>query len=77
MKKVALGLIKIYHSLKPFRSHVTRLLIGNEASCRYSPTCSDYAAQAIKKYGLRGLGLVVWRILRCNPWGGSGFDPVK
>ena len=46
-------------------------------SCRFTPTCSEYARQAILKYGpIKGLGLAIWRILRCNPWGGSGYDPV-
>jgi putative membrane protein insertion efficiency factor len=46
-------------------------------SCRYVPTCSQYAIEAIKKYGpLKGLYLAVRRILRCHPWGGSGYDPV-
>ncbi len=45
--------------------------------CRYTPTCSTYALQAIKKYGpFKGTWLAVKRILRCNPWGGSGYDPV-
>lgn len=46
-------------------------------SCRFQPTCSEYARQAILKHGhFKGLALAVWRILRCNPWGGSGYDPV-
>lgn len=45
--------------------------------CRYTPTCSQYAVEAIKKYGpYKGAWLAVKRILRCNPWGGSGYDPV-
>ncbi len=47
------------------------------ASCRFTPTCSEYARQAIVKHGpIRGLRLAVRRILRCHPWGGSGYDPV-
>lgn len=47
------------------------------ASCRFTPTCSEYARQAIMKHGpIKGLVLAIWRILRCNPWGGSGYDPV-
>ena len=47
------------------------------ASCRFTPTCSEYAKQALRKHGpIKGLGLAIWRILRCNPWGGSGYDPV-
>ncbi|NDW19620.1 membrane protein insertion efficiency factor YidD [Dysgonomonas sp. 216] len=46
-------------------------------SCRYTPTCSEYAIQAIKKYGpFKGLWLAIKRFLRCHPWGGSGYDPV-
>ena len=46
-------------------------------SCRFTPTCSEYARQALKKHGpIKGLALAIWRILRCNPWGGSGYDPV-
>ncbi len=46
-------------------------------SCRFTPTCSEYARQAILKHGpVKGLALAIWRILRCNPWGGSGYDPV-
>jgi len=47
------------------------------AACRYTPSCSEYAVQALKKYGpLKGLGLAVRRICRCHPWGGGGYDPV-
>lgn len=47
------------------------------SSCRFTPTCSEYARQAIAKYGpFKGLWLAIKRILRCNPWGGSGYDPV-
>ena len=46
-------------------------------SCRYSPTCSEYAAQAIQKYGaFKGGWLALKRLLRCHPWGGHGYDPV-
>ena len=47
------------------------------ATCRFTPTCSHYAVEAIRKHGpFKGLALAIWRILRCNPWGGSGYDPV-
>ncbi len=47
-------------------------------SCRYSPTCSQYGMDAINKYGaIKGSWLGLKRILRCHPWGGSGYDPVK
>ena len=46
-------------------------------SCRFYPTCSAYACTAIETHGLaRGLGLALWRILRCNPWSSGGYDPV-
>ncbi len=46
--------------------------------CRYYPTCSEYAAQAVSRYGiLRGLVLAGWRVLRCNPWSRGGVDLVE
>jgi putative membrane protein insertion efficiency factor len=46
-------------------------------SCRYHPTCSAYSLEAVKKHGpIKGLWLSIKRILSCNPWGGSGYDPV-
>ena len=46
-------------------------------SCRFTPSCSTDAIEAIRRHGpLRGLYLAIRRILRCHPWGGSGYDPV-
>ena len=61
-------LIKIYqYTLSP--------LIGR--NCRYTPTCSNYGIEAIRKYGaIKGGWLTIKRIASCNPWGGSGYDPV-
>jgi len=61
-------LIKIYqYAISP--------LIGPK--CRFTPTCSNYALKAFKKYGLfKGFWLSIKRISRCHPWGGSGYDPV-
>jgi uncharacterized protein len=46
--------------------------------CKYHPSCSAYAVQAVQRFGiLRGLVLVGWRLLRCNPWSRGGYDPVE
>ena len=46
--------------------------------CKYHPTCSEYAVDAVRTYGvLRGLVLAAWRLLRCNPWSHGGVDPVE
>lgn len=46
-------------------------------ACRFTPTCSQYAVEAIRKHGpFKGFWLAVKRISRCHPWGGSGYDPV-
>ena len=50
-------------------------LLGSK--CRYTPTCSQYGIEALKKYGpIKGLWLTIKRIARCHPWGGHGYDPV-
>lgn len=66
--RVLIGLVRLY-----------RIGISSwtPASCRYTPTCSAYAIEAIEKHGaLRGSWLAARRIGRCHPWGGYGFDPV-
>ncbi len=69
LKKPALILIKFYQ-------YVIRPMLPN--SCRYTPSCSQYATDAINKYGgIKGSWLSIKRIARCHPWGGSGYDPVK
>ncbi|MBQ3710472.1 MAG: membrane protein insertion efficiency factor YidD [Bacteroidales bacterium] len=46
-------------------------------ACRYTPTCSNYGLEALEKYGaFKGGWLTIKRVLSCNPWGGSGYDPV-
>ncbi len=51
---------------------------GIPRRCKYEPTCSAYAVQAIREFGiLRGVVLGGWRLLRCNPWSRGGFDPVS
>jgi putative membrane protein insertion efficiency factor len=45
--------------------------------CKYYPSCSSYALTAITTYGFKGIGMAVWRVLRCNPWSHGGVDYVK
>ena len=69
MKKILLGIIRFYH----------KYLSGAKgySSCKYYPTCSRYAIEAIEKYGaFKGGLLAAWRILRCNPFSKGGYDPV-
>ena len=63
-----LGIVWLY------RNAISPLLGAN---CRYQPTCSAYAEEALRRYGaFRGGWLALKRILSCHPWGGSGYDPV-
>ena len=51
--------------------------LKREGTCRFRPTCSAYAVESYKRFGvIRGTILSVWRILRCNPWNDGGYDPV-
>lgn len=68
MKKLLIFPIRLY------QRHISPML---PPACRFTPTCSQYAIEAIEKHGpAKGLFLAVRRILRCHPWGGSGYDPV-
>lgn len=61
----------------PIRFYQVAISPHTPPACRFTPTCSQYAIEAIRKHGpFKGLYLAVKRILRCNPWGGSGYDPV-
>ncbi|MBQ9203098.1 MAG: membrane protein insertion efficiency factor YidD [Prevotella sp.] len=63
--------------LLPIRFYQVAISPLTPPSCRFTPTCSEYARQAIVRHGpFKGLYLAVRRILRCHPWGGSGYDPV-
>ncbi|MBP5619536.1 MAG: membrane protein insertion efficiency factor YidD [Bacteroidaceae bacterium] len=66
-----------YLLIQPIRFYQKFISPLTPPSCRFTPTCSQYAIEALRKHGpIKGLGLAIWRILRCNPWGGSGYDPV-
>jgi putative membrane protein insertion efficiency factor len=69
MKKLLIATIKTYkYAVSPMLP----------SSCRFTPTCSEYAVDAISKYGpLKGTSLAARRILKCNPFHEGGFDPVK
>jgi uncharacterized protein len=68
MSKVLIALIRVYqYALSP--------MFGQR--CKYYPSCSAYAIDALREYGaIRGTGMACWRILRCNPFSHGGFDPV-
>ena len=68
ISSILLIFIQFYqHSISPFLP----------PACRFVPTCSQYALEAIQKYGpFKGSWLTLKRLLRCRPWGGSGYDPV-
>jgi putative membrane protein insertion efficiency factor len=64
-------------AVAPIRLYQRAISPALPRRCKYEPTCSAYAAQAVREYGiLRGLILVGWRLLRCNPWSYGGYDPV-
>lgn len=68
MKRIALALIRFYQR---------RLSGGLPPACRFQPTCSHYAYDAVERYGaVRGACMALWRILRCNPLNDGGIDPV-
>lgn len=64
--------------LAPIRFYQRFISPGLPPRCKYYPSCSAYATQAIERFGiLRGLVLAGWRLLRCNPWSHGGYDPVE
>lgn len=79
MKKMirALGRVLTFVLLVPIRFYQHCISPLFPPTCRYTPTCSQYAVEALKKHGpIKGLYLAIRRILRCHPWGGFGEDPV-
>jgi len=59
--------------LRFYKAGISPLL---PSSCRYLPTCSEYSMDSYRKFGVwKGTVLTAWRLLRCNPWGSSGYDP--
>ncbi len=66
MRTIAAFFIRIYQAYSATR----------EPRCRYYPSCSNYAATAIKRYGLKGVAMATWRLLRCHPWSDGGVDYV-
>lgn len=64
--------------LTPIRLYQRLLSPALPRRCKYEPTCSAYAAEALRSYGpIRGTVLAVWRLLRCNPFSHGGYDPVE
>jgi putative membrane protein insertion efficiency factor len=64
--------------LAPIRLYQRLISPALPRRCRYEPTCSAYAVDAVREFGiLRGLVLAVWRLLRCNPFSRGGYDPVE
>ena len=62
----------------PVRFYQRAISPGLTARCKYYPTCSEYAVQAVRSYGVfRGVVLAAWRLLRCNPWSHGGVDFVE
>jgi len=67
----------IWVMLLPIRFYQRCISPFTPPSCRFTPTCSQYAKEALIKHGpLKGTWLALRRLLRCHPWGGSGYDPV-
>ena len=65
-------------AIEPIRFYQRFISPAFPRRCKYYPTCSDYAVQAIRSYGiLRGSVLAGWRLLRCNPFSHGGYDPVS
>lgn len=78
MKKLFLKLIRLYQKTTWFHGALAKQLFLTDQVCRFTPTCSEYTYQAIKKYGaFKGLILGIKRIIRCHPWSKGGYNPLK
>ena len=65
-------------AVAPIRLYQRAISPALPRTCKYHPTCSQYAIGALRRFGiLRGLVLAAWRLLRCNPWSHGGIDPVE
>ena len=79
MRQISLGLRKLLTLilLLPIYFYKGAISPLTPPSCRFTPSCSTYAVEALRRHGpVKGLYLAIRRILRCHPWGGSGYDPV-
>ena len=77
MKRFVLSAIRLYQRLLSRTGGPLDFFLGRRGFCRFTPTCSEYTHEAVKRYGIiRGLYLGARRILRCHPFGKSGFDPA-
>jgi len=77
MKKIIISLIKGYQKIGIFNWPVFKTLFLTDASCRFSPTCSDYMIGSVDRFGVfKGLLIGLKRIVRCHPFSKGGFDPV-
>lgn len=76
-RNIIVFFIRIYQKTLSF-DHGWPKSLYPHGFCRFYPTCSEYGAQAFKKYGvIKGGIMTMWRVLRCNPWNKGGNDPVK
>lgn len=72
MSQIMINIIKIY------KKNISVFLEKSGVKCKFYPTCSEYAIQALEKYGfLKGMFLTIKRFLKCNPFSKGGYDPLK
>ena len=77
MKSVLLLSVRFYQKYLSFDRGLFKYIFPSSGTCRYQPTCSEFMYQAINRYGIiKGIGLGMKRILRCNPLASGGYDPI-